>query len=496
MHQDQQAIASLPSLPQELIDQISSSIDDQDDLLSLRLTCKSSNHIFRDPHLTSIYQCRRIFLVPRSLQNLLKIAKDPSGVGDRVKYLQIADSNPYCEILSWPPSEFDSERTILRRSAKEKLSAAGSEFRGETEEMISSGKDIKMLVEIFENLKNLRGIEIEKFSELPKRWELNLLYPSMGLGPGNQIPEFMSLIKTNDIKAIGSNPSRKVITAALKSGIKSLRKLSNTYSTTHDAFSHNWFEEMVPSFSMFSTAFPNLRYLEISVYFTTMYRGQPLPAGEKNVCDWLEGLGDTLEELRFEYLIPATNLEKTTMLPNGKGLPRLKVLQLRSILIDIDNLSGLLESCKDNLKELKILSCRTLDIKEGVFKLLKFLKKKVKRLRIFEAGFKDEKVTREGSYPVRIHIYGDWESYPVNCMVWTKVQQKVFFAPYDWEIHTRQKFDTGANVVFEIDENDTAEGFWRELLDGKWDEWDAMSPNNYYYDRRLEADRNVGFKGG
>lgn len=191
-------MASLPSLLQELIHQISEDLSDQDDLLSLRLTCSSLNHKLHSLHLTSIYKTRRTSFVPRSLHNLLKIASDPSGIGNRIEYLKIADSNPYREIVSWPASESDSEVTVLRREAREKLTAAGRPFRREAEEMIREEKDIEVLVEIFKRMEGLKEIEIEKSSELPTRWELNLLYPSLGLHPGARTPEYISLLKNND----------------------------------------------------------------------------------------------------------------------------------------------------------------------------------------------------------------------------------------------------------------------------------------------------------
>ncbi|KAK6497139.1 hypothetical protein TWF506_004614 [Arthrobotrys conoides] len=475
-------VASLPTLPQELINQISTSLPDQDDLLSLRLTNKSLNHKFHDPHLTSIYQCRRIFFVPRSLHNLLKIATDPSGIGNRVQYLKFADSNPYFKIPSFPPaSETDSNDVISRRSAKERLVTAGKEFRKEAKVMIALEQDIKILVGVFRNLKNLKGVEIEKFSELPRRWEMNLLYPSLGVKPGCRVPEFMGLIKKNDIRAVGYNTSRRVITAALTAGIKGLERLSNTYSTVSDAFSHNWFDESVPLYSLFPIAFPNLRALEISVCCKGVYSSQPAQSSERNVCEWLEGLGATLEELRFEYLLPAVNLRRMTILPDSRGLPRLKVLRLRSIRIEVGNLLRLLESCKDSLQELKLLSCRTFEVKEGGFRLLKFLRGEVKRLRIFEVGFKDDLVLREGYYPVKVFVNGDWKLDTTKIVVRTKVRQTVFRGFDELEVVVYDRFGVEKSVRKEVDDGETADGFWRGLLDGKWDEWDAVDVEVHNY---------------
>lgn len=259
------------------------------------------------------------------------------------------------------------------------------------------------------------------------------------------------------IEAVGYNPSRRVITAALKSGTKTLRRLSNSYATPKDAFSHDWFAETVPSFPHFPSAFPNLRSLEIAIC-KSKDSSVPLPRHERMVCEWLEVMGGVLE-----YVTRAVNLPHMTDLPKTKGLPR--VLQLRSIGIDFKNLLGLLETCKDTLEEVKLLSCKALELKEGVFKLLKFLRGGVKGLRIFEAGFKDDKVRRERYYPIKLYVNGAWDAENTKCVVRTKARQTLFHPPNSRSIVTYDRFVVEKSVRREVYGSDTAEGFWRGLLD-------------------------------
>ncbi|KAK6498455.1 hypothetical protein TWF481_011047 [Arthrobotrys musiformis] len=534
-------MALLHSLPQELIHQVAQDLDDQDDLLSLRLTCKDLNYKFHELHLDSIFRCRRIFIVPRSLHNLLKILQHPSGVGSRLRHLKFADLNPYGDIevdifpflmldhddgnvLDTPIGlctgywgldlwDFGQPRTstkpnpsreVSHKSQRQRLLKAKRPLCKEAEVAIATDKDLELLFEIFITLeemgllKNIE-IEIEKNSTLRARWEMNLLYPSLGLTPGSRTQNFISLTQRAGVqyRSPQINVSQRVMLALLESPVKSIGKISSRYTAAGDAFSHDWFQGMYHISSRAEASrktFPNVRSLDICVHAagSTNNVGLSLPKHERLVCQWLESLGGTLEELKFKYPRPIVRFPRMTIIPVTTGLPRLKTLHFSHITINLTELLVLLGTCRDTLREFKIIECKAVELKRGAFELLRYLRRHTKRLRIFECDFKDDEIRREGYYPITISVNGLWNLDTTECVVKTKVDQWVVrFAggPETLQLHDRvhrktyEIYRTSKRIKRELDDerNYTASDFWRSLLDGVWDFWDDVNPEAYYH---------------
>ncbi|KAK6522413.1 hypothetical protein TWF281_002975 [Arthrobotrys megalospora] len=469
----------LPLLPTELIYQIGQEIDDEDDFLALRLTCKALNTKARELHLNSIYRCRRIYLVPAGVDNIAKISRHPSGVNLRVRHIIISDATPYSKqalrkILE-SAGQDNGAHLDLKSDMEKDATAYGLEL--EKTQLQRSGSNIDLLASALSDLPRIQHLELEGFSNAAvPRSELNLLYPSLGLKPGSKVPEGLRRINRAEF-GLDSRISKRGVAAALKSGLGNLEKLSNGNHSY-------WLEDFTATrISAFSTAFPKLKSIDIGV---AVARGL---SHTYSYCDevvgrWLEAFGKTLRELRYRNCVFRYGFGEPTLLPVGTGLHQLRVFAFSNSDIEIDNLTRFLKNCKDSLEEFELKNCYFDQQPEDHFRLLHYIRG-LPRLNRFE--YEAEGTDKADCYyfPTKLTVLGLWSLPTATCNV--EILFNVRLPPIYTSIQ-KYKYNTSKKINLELERHTECSEFWDSVTDGKWKCPDLLSTIAKVRDRRLRLE--------
>ncbi|KAF3903539.1 hypothetical protein AA313_de0201544 [Arthrobotrys entomopaga] len=325
-------MAALPhflQLPVELTSIIGRDVDDEDDLLALRLTCRSFNAKFHDAHIQRIYERRYVYFMPASLENLIKISE--SEMGPLVRHLEFWMKYPYIR---------SSDSDVLVDYSNNRLSPP----KQITNQNLSS-----LLYKAFLKLPNIQSIAFKMGSSLRMNGKLrsvtNLFFPCAGLRPGKRLlPDgdyFFDTIPNNPwAKGSSWNAWKCVIDSALDAKLLNIEVLTSTSPVSQGS----WIFRYSPSdLSGFRCTFKNLRKLEIAIYISSQWGGT---TEARPFYDWVESVGASLEEL----CLYSTRTDRISagfswgqhLVPPVIELPNLKRLKLVNICVTRDDVLHLI----------------------------------------------------------------------------------------------------------------------------------------------------------
>ncbi|KAK6522342.1 hypothetical protein TWF281_002908 [Arthrobotrys megalospora] len=462
-------MATMIDLPNELIDQVGAEFD-EDDWLALRLTCQKFNERFREYHLDSKYECRRIFLIRPSVDNLVKIAKHPSGVNLRVRRLDVVPTSPYqqeclLDLLRRLRLDPDGNNHVAKSpeskhqgSFEEHSSSDTEAIRHEIQKFANKDADefsptvanisaLRLpLMEAFSSLPNIQCIRFHNGYFMNERAEINLFYPTLKFGPGTRIPRRCEPIEI-DPYGYHSMGWDTVMSAASAIPRPALEKIIG-----HHPFpiSCQWFEDLQPSYGNFQSSFPNLLILEFTVDIPLEMK----EAWKKNFSCWLGSIGTKLETLKINGICFVRPRDLIPC-PETHILSNLRRISLSEVSFDIGNLKAFLSHCKGKLVELVFTHCKMRDIKSDWFEMLKFLrdnfKLKLFTLELGSCGIGREMGEVEYVLP-SLEVLGRWQSDSSVCKVTCK------FLDCQTEKHIWRELDT----------HDSPDEFWNSISGGSW----------------------------
>ncbi|EPS35384.1 hypothetical protein H072_11241 [Dactylellina haptotyla CBS 200.50] len=488
---------ALLSLPLELLEAISKDLD-EDDLLALRMTCNLLNTKARELHLDSIYNRRRVYFVPTSIENLLKIAD--SDMNTRVRQIVISSVTPY-EFDPLDRETMDEKNWNIAEQALNVIHSEESYQFVESEsrrlaEFDEAGPSLSMA---FSKLPNLRTIEFERipmdsstgFQDF-KRSELNLFYPAIGLSPGSRMVrglEGESIFRP--CWQVYEDPRfiPVVLYAAKLSDFPHLEIIKDCPPSR--GIPLKWFNISSKTRAAYHRSFRNLRTLELTINYE-----KELSAGgglmpyrtiqlNKLFCEWLEGFGSNLKTLRlyiFEQNGPAP---MPFDLPTETGLPNLKSFILSSSVMSFENITKFLGHCKANLEVLKFSDCLFGDPNEDWFQLLQYLKRDFTKLQHFSyilfENYDAYKWIDDLSYvvPTCLTINGSLKKEKTECDI---ILGSRVISPntyLGWRIEDK-KF-----ISAELEAHSDAAGFWGSMTEGSNSaETRAWHNHRFSYQRR------------
>ncbi|KAK6331287.1 hypothetical protein TWF730_004374 [Orbilia blumenaviensis] len=470
------------SLSPDLIVHLSKELD-EDDLLALRMTCKELNFKAKELHLDALYATRTVYFIPVSLENLLKIAKHPSGINKRVRNLRICPTSPYIN------PEREVRRKLEEQAKAEKPGSHGSMPAGLVLKMYEQSKsewpgvqhmhkwDLvpNMLTMAFMNLPNIQSIEFEwRRNHRVTRSEFTLLYPTVGLGPGKRlIPDLINAMTVYTIpleyKHVGY--WNYTMNAAVTAGVSSLEKISDI-GLFGDGIPLNWFTTPPLQLTRMQSTLSNLRVLHIT-YTENDRRSRshplpapgaqppPVPTARRNFCKWIESMAGTIEKLRLEDVSSSPNrYADGCPLPI---LPKLKNADLAGMSLKPEAFKAFIEPCKDRLRDVFLSQCLLENPKDEWFEILKLLKE-CRSLTKFQICQKSQWRKQE-RFP-DIEAFGDWTSGKVQCQVIPSTQERHGGYAYAETSHILTK-----NLAKELEDHLEADEFWDSITNHKWKQW-------------------------
>ncbi|EPS35401.1 hypothetical protein H072_11249 [Dactylellina haptotyla CBS 200.50] len=369
-------MASLCSLPLELAHEVGRFIDDSDDFLALRMTCRRLNTKFFDDHLDSLYGYRRVFLVPESMENLVKISRHPSGVNSRVKELLISYSSPYFNLQpidqaqDEPGMEENSEVVDERHFAiSEEINHISREYETAPRNRYTRGDESILLTLAWSNLPNIRSLQIHfgRF-EGPMRYyqcsraEINYFFPSLGFAPGHRLPSDLLdgyYVSQPFFKGGDSGEWTSLVSPILFSGLSNLQEFTvfNQGKELSPLYMYQ-FQMGSQRQELFVTLFKNLTFLKLTLLYNVNFGGvgPHLEHPYSKFPLWLESIGGNLKSLDLDN-DNETGRQEVLIFPTVKGLPRLKSLTLLGFNLHLENTIKFIARCKDGLEDLTLIRC-------------------------------------------------------------------------------------------------------------------------------------------
>ncbi|KAF3920509.1 hypothetical protein ABW20_dc0108151 [Dactylellina cionopaga] len=485
----------------ELFIQISNDLD-EDDLLALRMACQALNTLVKEPHLSAIYETRTVYLVPTSIDNLIKISRSEMNV--KVRAIKICTSSPYInpersirkqlEIKENDPRTRDtSAGPILRMYEQSKADWPAVEHMSKFK---SAGYGFTLA---FLNLPNLRSIKFDwrERSQIT-RSTFNLFYPSVGLGPGKRLRN--QLISAISVHMVPSQYDHtefwsSVVLPVINSGPSRLESLSDTFSGRWSArgVKVDWFNMSEHQLMIMKSNFSNLHTLHLTIaesyndQYARSYAGGAHYSGHgargtrrqgalwrKPFSNWVTTLGANLRELLVDYMAAnSTEIlgEKCAM----PLLPKLKVLNLLNYRLAPASWKDFLSVSKD-LKEVKLSRCVTDEPKQGWFEMLKALKEETISLQKLSIDMGYNSVSPGSPTMINYHlpdlyVDGNWAAEDTVCKVTVQTNQIHAGTLHDNNyIYGPDEFNSilTKNIARELDENDHVDMFWDSLTDGNW----------------------------
>ncbi|KAF3930126.1 hypothetical protein ABW19_dt0207521 [Dactylella cylindrospora] len=386
---------TLTALPFELTSEISSYLEDQDDFLALRMTCKNLNAKLKEVHLNSIYRCRVVRYHPVSLQNLIKISQHPSGMNLRVKKLIITTDSiiitgkfksNLSSYQAWKDSWVIPEGGTHWREFLESLTSP-SEPIPQSEHYVKS-KAVELALSVaFANLPNVEFMECPNYPiNLMTRSDFNLFLPSYGLGPGTHFKDAKQDLPKSIQAGTPLNTSMdyqapEVFEKSLLMGMRhklGLRSLKCSCSMVGTPLS--WFQYSDEEMLQFQTAFGNIRTLEIRLESTTFIDHAHAKHAQRvgKFFQWVEAVGGKAEELAISKTFPPENADSLyfpddVSIPQDLKVPNLRSLILRDFALDMNDLKSFLKR-NPQLDELLILSCYFGYLREGELELTEWMR--------------------------------------------------------------------------------------------------------------------------
>ncbi|KAK6496085.1 hypothetical protein TWF481_002109 [Arthrobotrys musiformis] len=502
-------MAPILSIPYDIFIIFGEYVDDEDDFLALRMTCKEFNEKFREFHLKSIYASRRLFYAPQSFENLLKISKHPSGINKLVRDLTICWATPYYKLNSGRDhlvleiigsahthnEEFDDIRDLIFDIAK--LAVKGMK---DIQKFQKSGKEAEILSSALKNLPNLRSIQIHRDRrqwESFSRSEINLFFPGLEMTPGKRLPKIPKAIgyggHTYVLRGMElvagplhmERPAKSFwqlpLSSILLSEITYLEMVScspmdsNCHAASGSGVHMEFFDMSPDQLASFKVALGNLKSLKLEIgTLRDAYEGRPERMADLNAkfCDWLEAVGSNLEELSLRRGFCSDSIRHAHTFPTKSGLPKLKRLSLKLVAMYRLNLQQFLDKSKTELRELRIEYC-TLEHDDHPttrwYTVLQYLNENCERLQklFLDPFFEDDVDLDENS------ISDDIETPSFKLpLLHAKTTGDSIFRSCFWNISFPPPDSipyTAFKPIGEILRRPlTAEGFWDLASDRKW----------------------------
>ncbi|KAK6522340.1 hypothetical protein TWF281_002906 [Arthrobotrys megalospora] len=391
-------MASITSIPAELIDQITSECQglNQDDILAVRMSCKTLSVNFREAHLNAIFGTRRVFLCPASLENLVKISRHPSGANLRVRRIIISRTVPYATSLraQYRPDSLQNSEVIA-----DKIIETSKAHVSEVTQMFQFKQYPVLLAVAFQNLPGIRtlsfassGIRIYGLS----RSEMNLIFPSLRCGPGILSAEEVRAMSQfiydtcvedfsfDEYTSLDGDIWSSVVYALANSGIKGVERIDNSGAVVsglqqdHISVPPNYLRKL-------ESVFFNLKALDIQMSL------QP-KADCYDFGEWIKAIGRNLEDLRVNNLSEKRHENPRWLVPispepvysairlSAKILPKLKTLRLSGFKFYINEFSEFINSC-DRLESFALTDSRFKNPSEDWFRFLRSLQRNNHALR-------------------------------------------------------------------------------------------------------------------
>ncbi|KAK6496121.1 hypothetical protein TWF481_002144 [Arthrobotrys musiformis] len=371
-------MAPITSVPAELIDQIGSYGLDQEDLLALRLTCKALGIRAREAHLNAIFSCRRVFLVPSSFENLIRVSKHPSGANLRVQKIIISYSSPYIHPYDGQTREDFEIWSAIVAKIRETTEAQS----GEMDDFYQYNRYPVLLSLAFSNLPNIKELSFDfKASKDLTRPEINLIYPSLGYRSGTYrsqptAAELSKFIADNwddwhKLEYGGYGPRKSdvfsmVLYIIVSTRIKGIERIDDSDGEWSGLPREHLIVSSYSS-SYLKSTFSNLKTLHITIDMATS------PNAIVEFKRWAQAIGDNLEDLTIWNSNHGTPNSEAVRLPPGV-FRKLKVIRFWDFKFDVDQFLEFIDGCAGP-KSLTLGHCVFEDEIEDWFYLLRHIRR-------------------------------------------------------------------------------------------------------------------------
>ncbi|KAK6526571.1 hypothetical protein TWF694_005153 [Orbilia ellipsospora] len=379
----------LYDLPVELLSQIGENLDDDDDFLALRLASGKLNHVFREMHMSSLYKSRRVFTMKASVENLIKVSKNPTA-NYRVEHLVISDRPPYPPDLRRFPMRIIPWLEPLTGSNNDPqgLFPKITDYINDEQDLSTSSASAEwtaLFAIAFTNLPNIRSIKLESPPLALTRKEYNLFYPGLELGPGKRIP--VKLDETAgryypERHALSGKTWPRLLSAVYVARLSKIEAISTGYELPG-----KWFRRPETQYIAFGSLFKNLTHLDLKIGldWEDCLSFNELPFLNSDwLCKWLSSLGGSLKSLllccnmsRYEPRNGQPLLIKKCQLPN------LETFGVTDGLLENEDLKLFIWECKGTLRSLVFDGCY-LDQEDRWDEIFEYISKECRGLRALQ----------------------------------------------------------------------------------------------------------------
>lgn len=491
-------------LPPELVTSIGDYLT-EDDLLAFRMTCKEFNAKGHKLHTRAIFHTRSLYYVPAGLENLLKIARHPSGANKLVKKLVISLNTPYLDLPSPfdddPPREQPLAGLISRMIRDSEASTQEVPHQRTWEE------DAALLTLALSNLPNIHTLEFEHYNIPETRAELNLFYPSLKLRPGTRVPKVLTdTLRNPHFRAV--NEVDKVWSHVLQASLWNNLNIE-TIKSQRDGRSiqTDWFHHSPRQLSKYKETFSNLKTLQLYVYpkagyfysddgYDDDYDSRRID-GPNAAFHWISAVGKRIVDLKFSFAVyPRYSFFKrgkrveTYMMPKDFTLPNLRWLEFTNMMFKADELKAFLQTHSHTLHGIGLRNCLIEDPKQNWFEILHICYREIPDLQLFDFEPNDLSVTFR--LPC-LQITGYWTKPGTWCEVYSLSNHG------DSRRSPSRQEIADKNIQEELEKNpENAENFWSSISDGDWcgdDSFKPISPRNHpvagYYSEEAMMDSDT-----
>ncbi|EPS37038.1 hypothetical protein H072_9410 [Dactylellina haptotyla CBS 200.50] len=424
----------LLSLPYELAILLAQHLNDEDDLLALRLTCREVNILFRELHVNQIFERRYVFCFHASLQDLIKISE--SKMAPRVRHLSFWSTSP----LSYGKPNSHLYSTL------------NGALRGdEISDMLSTA---------FFKLPNIRSFTFEAGSSFPLDGKMRAVLNMCPAYEENPIPpgrHFLQRAKRDVGLAHVRTMWAPAMDAVLRAGLSTVKSISCPFVFMEE------FEFQPAQMMAFKTVLSRLRKLEVG----DLDPDGPQPSNSDSTASrigfytWIAHVGAKVETFKIRnptsWVVPKLPLDRTFNL-STLVMPSLKRVSIENVYLMINEVGAILRYSQ-GLEELRISACRVTDPIKDWFDLLKYLRQNgfdsLRRLELNLSG--NHKCTDLEFELPNIEIYGNWNVDSTSCTVRLPIGKS-----------KKRYYVTHKNLRAHLDAISKAEVLWRSLTDGKW----------------------------
>ncbi|KAK6332366.1 hypothetical protein TWF696_003084 [Orbilia brochopaga] len=505
-------MAPIYSLPPELIALISDDLA-QEDLLSLRQTCKALSALAHDPHMKTIYGTWSVYLMPSSLTRLVNIVRHRSHVNRFMHHLKI-----YPTLPSITPRNFGEQPRISNSimNAYDFIHDPDRDLRYLKVKMVNDHEDNREdigtyaclathLEMAFASLPNLKTVEFVTDQADMSRIEFNQCYPSARVTiaewPATKA-KLPRLLLSMYRKPTTNNYWAPFIRTANSTKVFSV--LQTLTITGQVGILPYWLgDDADKKLEDNESLFPHLKTLNFigaHIYDPTNIKVGDL-ATSKHLAKFFKLVGHNLETVKLVFLRrrvgPQPDHDRTGPLgphiPNSMSafppittLHRLKYLHIEDARLDVANLIRTLDA-SPCLETFKMLHCRLPDAEVSCFRLLKHMRAldppSIKNLRLFFGrdadGIPSLAVKGDTPWAASSTIPPIW----ADCMAITPqpMQEESLWNPLaDTFLHIGYK-----HLVSEIDRTDDPCLFWLWMTSGNWTRdgqaWIHSDVSNYLF---------------